>query len=46
LGGTWVDVTSIDSIISSANGTLTVVSDGVTYLTDDENVIELLKQFK
>jgi hypothetical protein len=46
LGDDWIDITSVDSIIKGADGTLTVISNGVSYLTDDTNIIELLQDFK
>jgi hypothetical protein len=42
----WIDLSDVDSVVSTAGDKLTIIADGQTYLTDDNNIINLLKQFQ
>ncbi len=46
LGGQWVSVPRIQSVVQGARDVLTVTVDGVSYTTEDSAVIELLNSFR
>ena len=46
LGNDWVDVKDIQSVVSSNDNFMTLVSDGVSYVVDDAKVIELINSFR
>jgi hypothetical protein len=45
LNDKWIDIKDIDSVIQSGKNKLTIIVDGMSYLTDDSEVVNLVKSF-